>query len=151
MDINLKNTIEVLSAVLDKQIEIYTEVFQITKEQENVISDYNEIKLLELIDAKNDLMNKANQLNMQSAPYREYWDLHFDEISLSDKSILKEKVTSVSELIQKILVFDEKSKLTIENLRLEKGAIAAQKNNVKKLKSAYGSSPIKDQFIDKNK
>jgi len=54
-------------------------------------------------------------------------------------------------LIQKILVFDEKSKLTIENLRLEKGAIAAQKNNVKKLKSAYGSSPIKDQFIDKNK
>jgi len=151
VDINLKNTIEVLSAVLDKQIEIYTEVFQITKEQENVISDYNEIKLLELIDAKNDLMNKANQLNMQSAPYREYWDLHFDEISLSDKSILKEKVTSVSELIQKILVFDEKSKLTIENLRLEKGAIAAQKNNVKKLKSAYGSSPIKDQFIDKNK
>ena len=151
MDINLKNTIEVLSAVLDKQIEIYTEVFQITKEQENVISDYNEIKLLELIDAKNDLMNKANQLNIQSAPYREYWDLHFDEISLSDKSILKEKVTSVSELIQKILVFDEKSKLTIENLRLEKGAIAAQKNNVKKLKSAYGSSPVKDQFIDKNK
>lgn len=151
MDINLKNTIEVLSAVLDKQIEIYTEVFQITKEQENVISDYNEIKLLELIDAKNDLMNKANQLNIQSAPYREYWDLHFDEISLSDKSILKEKVTSVSELIQKILVFDEKSKLTIENLRLEKGAIAAQKNNVRKLKSAYGSSPVKDQFIDKNK
>jgi len=151
VDINLKNTIEVLSAVLDKQIEIYTEVFQITKEQENVISDYNEIKLLELIDAKNDLMNKANQLNIQSAPYREYWDLHFDEISLSDKSILKEKVTSVSELIQKILVFDEKSKLTIENLRLEKGAIAAQKNNVKKLKSAYGSSPVKDQFIDKNK
>lgn len=151
MEINLINTIKVLSEVMDRQIEIYTEVFHITQEQENVIAEYNEIKLLELIDAKNDLMNKANQLNIQSVPFREYWDLHFEEISLSEKSRLKEKVSIVSELIQKILLFDEKSKLTIENLRSEKSAIASQKNNVKKLKSAYGSTPIKDQFIDKNK
>lgn len=151
MEINLVNTIQTLSEVLDRQIKIYTEVFQITQEQENVIAEYNEIKLLELIDAKNDLMNKANLLNVQSVPFREHWDLHFEEISLSEKSRLKEKVFIVSELIQKILLFDEKSKLTIENLRSEKNAFASQKNNVKKLKSAYGSTPIKDQFIDKNK
>jgi hypothetical protein len=151
VEINLVNTIQILSEVLDRQIEIYTEVFHITQEQENVIAEYNEIKLLELIDAKNDLMNKANQCNIQSVPFREYWDIHFEEISLSDKSRLKEKVSVVSDLIQKILIFDEKSKETIENFRSEKNAVASQKNNVKKLKSAYGSTPIKDQFIDKNK
>lgn len=140
-----------MGEVLDRQILLYKEVFQISQAQEKAIDEDNEIKLLELIDAKNDLMNKAGELNISSAPYREFWDKNYESISIQIKDELKEKVSCVSELIQKILVYDEKIKQIIEGVQSEKNAQVKQKNNIKKLKSAYGSSPVKDQFIDKSK
>lgn len=151
MEINLNNTIEALSDVLDRQLVAYNEVYNISVAQEKAIDEDNEIRLLELIDAKNDLMNKASEMNISSAPYREYWDKNFESINPQIKEVLKEKVAKVSEVIQKILSYDEKTKLVIERLQQEKNAKNQQKNNIKKLKSAYGSSPIKDQFIDKSK
>ena len=38
-----------------------------------------------------------------------------------------------------------------ENIQTEKNSKNIQQTNIKKLKSAYGSAPIKDQFIDKSK
>lgn len=151
MEINLTNTVKVLGEVLDSQIIAYKEIYQISLEQEKAIEEDNEIKLLELIDAKNDLMKKTSDLNSVSAPYREYWDKNFENISTSIKEQLKEKVAKVSIIIQKILEYDEKTKQTIEKIQLEKNSQNIQKNNIKKLKSAYGSSPIKDKFIDKSK
>ena len=151
MEINLNSTVQVLREVIDRQFLLYKEVYQISLEQEKAIDEDNEIKLLELIDAKNDLMNKASELNISSAPYREFWDKNYENISTQIKDELKEKVSSVSEIIQKILVYDEKTRQIIENIQLEKNSQNKQKNNIKKLKSAYGSAPVKDQFIDKSK
>jgi hypothetical protein len=151
LEINLNNTVQVLSDVIDRQLLLYAEVFNISKEQEKAIEEDNEIKLLELIDAKNDLMKKANDLNVSAAPFREYWDNNFENISPEIKELLKTKVISMSEIIKKILAHDESTKRTIENIQTEKNSKNIQQTNIKKLKSAYGSAPVKDQFIDKSK
>ena len=121
-----------MSEVLERQLLAYQEVYCISMEQEKAIDEDNEIKLMELIDDKNDLMNKAKELNIASAPYREYWDKNFEDISVQVKEQLKEKVNNVSSIIQKILLFDEKTKQVIEQIQIEKNAKNAQKNNIKK-------------------
>ena len=151
MEVNLSNSIQVLSEVLDRQILMYKEVFNISMEQEKAIEEDNEIRLIELIDAKNDLMNKANDINISASQFREYWDNNFVDIPSQIKENMKGKVSEVSALIKKILVCDERTKQIIENISTEKNATNLKKNNIKKLKSAYGSTPIKDQFIDKSK
>ena len=57
----------------------------------------------------------------------------------------------MSEIIKQILAYDESTKRTIENIQTEKNSKNIQQTNIKKLKSAYGSAPVKDQFIDKSK
>lgn len=150
-ELNLNNTVLVLNQAIDQQIQIYQEVVNISIEQQKAVDENNEIKLMEYIDAKNDLMAKANQINNNAQAFREYWDNNLDSISFEIKDQMKTKVMKLSDLIKEVLMNEEKMCTGILKLQQEKDQVNMQKNNIKKLKSAYGSAPTKDQFIDKSK
>lgn len=150
-ELNLNNTVLVLNQAIDQQIQIYQEVVNISIEQQKAVDENNEIKLMEYIDAKNDLMAKANQINNNAQAFREYWDNNLDSISFEIKDQMKTKVMKLSDLIKEVLMNEEKMCSGILKLQQEKDQVNMQKNNIKKLKSAYGSAPTKDQFIDKSK
>lgn len=151
VDINLRNAIAVLKQAIDQQILIYKEVLNISIEQEKAIEESNEIQLMQYVEVKNDLMTKAQQIQSNAQPFREYWDQHLQEIDFGTKEEMRLKVVQLTDLIKSVLANDEKVVSSAMKLQQEKNEINQQKTNLRKLKSAYGNAPKKDQFIDKSK
>ncbi|PCJ63425.1 MAG: hypothetical protein COA79_01040 [Planctomycetota bacterium] len=150
MDINLNNTINVLTTSLNKNEQIYSNVLNIAKQMQASLTAENEIQLLELLEAKNNLMAEAMVINQNADPFRKFWDDHFSEAEENVRNDLKIKVEAISEYIQEILEIDAKLQTDIEIIKKKQNENSKQMNNIRKLQSAYGEESLKNQFIDKS-
>lgn len=150
MTINLNNTVNVLMTSLNKNETIYQNVLTIAKQMQKSLIEENEIQLLELLEAKNSLMAETVVINQNADVYRKYWDEHYLEAEDTVREEFKNKVQNISDFIQEILEIDAKLQVDIEAIKKKQNENSMQKNNIRKLQSAYGKDALKNQFIDKS-
>ncbi len=139
-----------LKQSLTTQLGKYKEIILIVNEQKTAIQEVDELKFSELMIAKNDLLELINKANESSIESKEYWDEHFEEGLAEWRIEMKDLINDISQTIQEILKIDDELKKDVEKLINDRNNQSVQKSNIKKLKSAYGASPEKDNFINKS-
>lgn len=126
-----------LERMIDRQIELYEQLLDLTSEQDGLIAkDDGGEALIELLRERQGFVDEVASLNEEIEPFVERWDLLSAALESDARAWLTGKLDTLMTLIDRMVSRDEEGKKAIASKR---DALAEQLGDVSRNKAAVGA------------
>ncbi len=144
-----------LARLLNAQTEVYRAILEKSKQQQALVEERNEDKLLSLLADKQNLIDKHQKLVDQTAPVRAEWEAGLRErVTPEAHSLVEQAWNSLRNVLDEIVTLEDASRALFEE---QKNKVSVDIGNLQRgkiLNKAYGGAktyrpPEPPRFSDK--
>lgn len=133
-----------LARVLDEQCRLYEQLDELSQHQSVCVESGETELLLDVLAQRQGVVEQVTEVNGLLEPFVSKWESLADSLDDQQKSILREKLARLDELVDRISKRDEEDRAKLES---QKGRVAQELGSAVRQKSAavaYGRSAPQD-------
>lgn len=139
-----------LTRVLDRQVDLYTQLDALSQQQSELVRTDQSDALLDLLARRQTLVQQLTDLNQQLEPFTRQWTTLVERLSSDHRKAIGQRTERLDDLIAAITERDEADRKTLESRR---AAVAGEINtltNQRAAVSAYrGAGRSSPRFQDR--
>lgn len=122
--------------LLNEQIDLYSSLESLSATQQALIEDENSDALLDVLTQRQRLIDRAQRVANDLAPYRERWGELLDALPAFERDTLNAKVHEATRLVDSIAERDERDRRAME---AQRAAIATRMRDVTHARGAVAA------------
>ena len=129
-----------LTRVLDRQIDLYTQLEALSQRQSDLVRAEESDALLDLLARRQTLVEQLTELNQQLEPFTRQWTRLVERLSPAHRTSIGERTKRLDDLIGAITQRDEDDRRALESRRATVAAEINTLSNQRAAVTAYRAS-----------
>ncbi len=139
-----RDTIESLTALLEQQSGLYTQLTGLGQKQHDQITNGSVQELLDILSTRQGLIDELTQIEQKLRPFRQNWQALWQKLSEPDRQRITATLDASQRALALIIEQDNQSRTLLENARDQIGNELTKISHTGAAMRAYGTQPASD-------